>query len=319
MGGVNSGVDAYDRTQFRIMTVDPFKELFLAEVQHDEILDDEGTKFSFFVSHARTEPEDILKPLHVVGDSDLFEAKISHPFVRLRQESLVARAVLDVRNSATDTFDQPYPRDRLRIARVGTTYVFRDSLQGSNSVDAQLSQGMNIFEATSSGEMRTNTIGDSAFTKTNLDVSRLQPLPESFSVLTAVTGQYSFDPLLTDEQFSLGGADYGRAFDPAETLGDSGVGAKTEVRYDGVVGEPYFNGYQLFTFFDVGETFTRGSVVASNAKDISLSSVGVGSRFRFTDYLLSSVEADVPVIKPDNDPTDYRHSPRIFFTLSAHF
>jgi hemolysin activation/secretion protein len=316
MLGANSMIDAYDHTQVRVMTTDPLRELFLAEFQHDEILDDEGTKFTFLASHTRTEPGDYLTPEHFVGDSDLFEAKISHPFMRMRQESLVGRFVVDVHNTDVDALGtDPLTRDRLRIARVGGTYNFLDLLRGSDSFDAQLSQGMNVFEATSSGSERSNPNGDSAFTKGNADVSRLQPLPENFSLLTAATGQYSFEPLLTDEQFSLGGADYGRAFDPAEALGDSGVGGKAELRYDDLVQEPYFDSYQLFTFFDIEEAWMR----KVSPDSISMSSVGVGTRFKFTDNFSSAVEADFPVIKPVDDQTDYRHDPRIFFTMTARF
>jgi hemolysin activation/secretion protein len=319
IGGANSVLGAFDHTQARIMTVDPFKELFLAELEHDEVLDSEGTKISLLASHTRTEPGDYLKQYHIVGDSDLFEAKISHPFMRTRQQSLVARGVLDVHNTGIDISDAPVTRDRLRIARVGATYNFLDTMQGSDSIDTQLSQGMNIFSATDKGDNRSNPNGDSAFTKANFDMSRLQPLPENFSVLTSATGQYSFQALLTDEQFSLGGSDYGRAFDPAEALGDSGLGGKAEVRYDGLVEKPYFDSYQLFTFLDIEEAWIRAAPAGSDNGSVSMSSFGIGSRFKFTDFISSSVEGDVPLIKPRDDQTSYRHSPRIFFTLSAHY
>jgi len=318
----NSMLDAYDHTQLRVETVDPFKELFGVQLQHDEILDSEGTKLSLMGSHIRTEPEGgALEGLHIVGDSDLFEAKVSHPFMRLREQSFVGNATFDVHNTTNDLPDVPLAlaTDRLRVARVGGIYSFLDDALGSDSINVQLSQGMNIFNATSSGDLRSNPIGDSAFTKTNFDLSRLQQLPGNFSLLTGAIAQYSFDPLLTDEQFSLGGADYGRAFDAAEALGDSGIAGKFELRYSGSVGEPYFDAYQLFTFYDVGEAWTRGTAATGLPSSVDVSSFGVGARANLTSYLSSSLEFDVPVIKPADDQTSYRHDPRIFFTLSAHF
>ncbi|MDR3424761.1 MAG: ShlB/FhaC/HecB family hemolysin secretion/activation protein [Alphaproteobacteria bacterium] len=322
MLGANSLLDSFDHTQLRVETADPLKELFGIQLQHDEILDSEGTKLSLSASHFRTEPNSsYLEGLHVVGDSDLFEAKVSHPFMRLREQTIVGTAIFDVHNTSNDLPDIPYTlsTDRLRVARVGGLYSFLDDMLGSDLVNVQLSQGMNIFNATSSGDVRSNPIGNSAFTKTNFDVSRLQQLPGNFSFLTGATAQYSFDPLLTDEQFSLGGADYGRAFDPAEALGDSGIAGKFELRYDGRVDEPYFDSYQLFTFYDVGEAWVRGAAATGVASDSSLSSMGLGARTNFTSYLSSSLEFDVPVIRPPDDPTSYRHDPRIFFSLSAHF
>jgi len=318
--GANSLINTYDHTQFRYMTVMPFRELFLAELQHDEILDSEGTKLSLLGSHTQTRPGDSLKPLRIEGNSDLYEVKLSHPFLRSRQQSLAARAVLDIRNTVVDVFSgTPFTRDRLRILRAGGTYNFIDDIQGSDSIDVQLSQGMNIFGATNKGTDRSNTIGDSDFTKVNFDMSRLQPFSDGISLLTAATGQYSFEPLLTDEQFSIGGAEYGRAFDPSEGLGDSGIAGKFELRYDELVNEPYFDSYQLFGYFDVGEIWVRGTAPGSKDASLSLASTGLGTRFRLTENFSGSVEANFPVVRPMTDPTGFRHNPRIYFSLSARF
>lgn len=318
--GANSMINAYDHTQVRVMTADPTKELFSAELQHDEILNTEGTKLSLLASHTRTQPGDELEYLHLVGESNLFEAKISHPFLRLRSQSFVARGVFDVHNTSTEMqHDYNVATDRLRVARIGGTYSFLDTARGSDSIDVVMSQGIDVFGATNKGDGRSNGDGDSAFTKANFDMSRLQPLPGDFSLLTSATGQYSFEDLLTDEQFSLGGSEYGRAFDPAEALGDSGLGGKAELRYDGLVDVPYFESYQLFTFADIGEAWVRGTDPGSNAGSKSLSSIGLGTRMKFTDFLSSTVEADVPTLKPTNDATSYRHGPRIFFSMTAHF
>ena len=314
--GANSVFNTYDHTQVRIMTVDPFRELLLGELQHDEILNNEGTKLSFLASETQTRPGDTLKYLRIKGNSSLFEAKVSHPFLRSRQQSLVARALFDVRNTGVDILSgDAYTRDRLRIARVGGTYSFIDLLQGSDAIDVQLSQGMDIFDATNKGGNRSNPIGSSSFTKANFDMSRLQPLSDGFSILTAAIGQFSFEPLLTDEQFSLGGADYGRAFDPAEALGDSGLGGKAEVRYDGFVGNSYFDSYQLFTYVDIGEAWTRG-VANGNS---SVSSTGLGARLRLTDNFSGAVEADFPLMWTAPDASSYRTNPRLFFSVTARF
>ncbi|MDD4616623.1 MAG: ShlB/FhaC/HecB family hemolysin secretion/activation protein [Alphaproteobacteria bacterium] len=317
--GANSIFNSYDHTQVRFMTVNPWKELFLAELQHDEILNPEGTKLTLLGSHTHTQPGDWLKPLDLKGDSDLVELKISHPFMRLRQQSLVVRALMDVRNTGIDMFSgQTLTRDRLRVLRAGATYNFLDTMQGSDSVDVAISQGLNIFDATDKGLSRSNPAAEADFTKVNFDVSRLQPLEDGFSILTSATGQYSFQALLSDEQFSFGGADYGRAFDPSEALGDSGLGGKVEFRYDGLVDEPYFDSYQLYTSFDIEEAWRRATG-SSQLQSTSLASWAIGSRFKFTENLSGTIELDVPLMAPDDDQTDYRDSPRIYFSLNARY
>ncbi|MFA4994818.1 MAG: ShlB/FhaC/HecB family hemolysin secretion/activation protein [Bdellovibrionales bacterium] len=319
--GLNSVFNAYDHTQLRTMTVNPFEELFLAELIHDEIIDDEGTKLTVMGSHTKTHPGDTLKYLDIKGDSNLFEIKVSHPFLRSRQQSFAARAAFDVRNTNVDIYSgTAFTRDRLRVVRVGGTYNFLDFLSGSNSYDVQVSQGLNILDATDTGSDRSNPIGNANFTKANFDISRLQPFSDGISLLTSATGQYSFQPLLTDEQFSLGGADYGRAFDPSSGLGDSGLAGKAELRYDELVSEPYLDSYQVFGYFDIGEAWVRGVAAGSKLGTITVASTGVGTRLRLTDNFSGSLEANFPIIKPaGGDPTNYRHNPRIFFSLSARF
>jgi len=315
----NSLFGMYDHTQLRLMTSYPFQEVFNGQIEHDETLNSEGTKLSLLASHTRTQPGDALKVLKVIGYSDLFEAKVTHPFLRLRQQSLVGRVTFDVNNTTSNVFSStPLSTDRLRTARVGGTYTFLDTLRGNNLIDVQLSQGMNIFSATSSGATRSNVNGNSAFTKTNFDLSRLQTLPANFSILMGATGQYSFSPLLTDEQFALGGSDYGRSFDPSELLGDSGIAGKAELRYGKPVDAFPIKSYQLYSFYDIGKVWVR-SAAAGTASHASLSSAGVGTRVNVTNYVTTSLEASVPVTKPTNDQTAYRHSPRIFFSLAVHY
>ena len=100
-------------------------------------------------------------------------------------ENLIGRILVDYHDTVTDIFKTiDYTTDRLRVARAGLTYNIVDSLRGNNLVDAQLSQGMDIFGATSSGANRSNAVGDSSFTKINMDMSRTQPLPSNFSLMT---------------------------------------------------------------------------------------------------------------------------------------
>ncbi|MDD3370726.1 MAG: ShlB/FhaC/HecB family hemolysin secretion/activation protein [Alphaproteobacteria bacterium] len=318
--GANSILTSYDHTQARFMTANPWKELFLAELQHDEILDSEGTRITLLASHTYTNPGDDLKPLDIKGRSNLVSAKISRPFLRSRQQSLVGRFQFDIHNTAIDVISgTELIRDRVRVLRAGTTYNFLDSFLGSDSFDLQLSQGLNIFDATDEGSNRSSPNAESAFTKVNFDASRLQPLPDGFSILTSATGQYSFESLMTDEQFSFGGSDFGRAFDPSEALGDSGLGGKIEFRYDELVDEPYLESYQIYTSFDIEEAWKRATPAGTDTASTSLASWALGTRFRLTENFSGTLELDVPLMGPDNSQSDYRDSPRIFFSITARY
>lgn len=320
MGATNSTLGYYDRTQGRFYFVNPATdELLGGDFRYERQVDSEGTTLSVLFSHSHNNPRDALKDLDVNGNSNEIEMRVTHPFIRQRKENLLARGALDYYDASVNVFgDQAFTRDRLRIARLGGTYNVIDRARGNNVVDMQVSEGMNIFSATQSDEPRSNAVGDSSFTKINMDVSRLQALPEKFSLLIAGSGQYAFNPLLVSEQFGLGGSEYARAFDSASSLGDHGIAGKAELRYTDPLGLSYMNQYQLYSFYDIGRVWVRDGAVGANDKTLR-SSTGAGVRLTFTENFSGTLEAAVPLVAPMDEQTRYRHDPRLFVSMTARF
>jgi hemolysin activation/secretion protein len=315
----NSLFGMYDRTLVRFMTTTPDSEMKYFEVQHTEPVGNNGAKLTFDASHSHTEPGDGLSPTEIVGDSDFLQAKLEQPFLRSRQGNLTGRILFDIRNSDTDVFrTTELNEDKLRVVRGGGNYDFTDRLLGIDVIDAQASHGLNILGATGSGTDRSNAHGDSDFTKFNLDLSRTQPLPHDFSLLTAASGQFAFEPLLQAEQFTLGGPNFGQAYDPSELSGDHGLAGKAELRYSQSPGQRYLNSYQFFTYYDIGRVWIRGGGPGADDKK-SLASAGGGVRVSFTENLSASLEADTPLTKPASNQGDHGNSPRVFFSITGRF
>lgn len=318
--GTNTTLGYYDRTQGRFLFVSPSSdELLGGDVHYSLPIGSEGTNLGFIFSRIHTNPASTLSSLDVVGTSTQANIRLEHPFVRQRKENLLGRFVLSYEDSITDVFrDQPFTYDRMRIARLGGTYNLIDSYRGNNLLDIEISQGMNILSATDSGDNRSNVKGDASFTKFNMDVQRLQYLPEDFSLLIAGKGQYSLDPLLADEQMSLGGSDYARAFDPVTVLGDHGAAGKLELRYTQVPEMRFLNDYQIYSFYDIGRVWIREGAAGANNKQVR-SSTGAGVRLTINNHFSGSFEAAVPLISPSNEQTKYRNDPRLFVSLTARF
>lgn len=316
----NSLFGMYDRTELRLITTSPTTELRAFDLQHDEVLGDDGTKLSLQAAHTYTEPGDSLKNDNIVGHSELYSAKVSHPFIRSRKENLSAHAAFDFRNSDTDiNTNTDYTQDRLRVARLGGTYTLADSLRGNNSFDLDFSKGLNIFNASDEkNTSRTNANGESDFSKFNLDISRLQTLPSRFSLLATASAQYSMDPLFVSEQFALGGTSFGGAYDSAEILGDHGIAGKLELRYTDSLGDPLLDSYQLYTYYDIGRAWVREGGAGANDK-LSLASAAVGVRTNFTDALSGTFEVAQPLTKPAKNQGDHGDGPRIFVGTTARF
>src|SRR5690606_33407012 len=118
-----------------------------------------------------------------------------------------------------------------RVIRLGGSYDVVDGLDGVNLFDMQLSRGLDFLNASKPGSLLSRTGGESEFTKIAGDFSRTKALFDGFSLATTASGQYSPDQLLVPEQYLLGGAAFGSAYDPAELSGDYGASAKAELRY----------------------------------------------------------------------------------------
>jgi hemolysin activation/secretion protein len=314
----NSLFGMYDRTTLRLATANPTSELRLIDLQHEEPLDCSGTKLVFDLSLNRTKPGDSLKILDILSRSYFFQMKLLHPFVRSRLENIMGQIMFDVRNTSTDVGGISFTDDRLRTVRASASYDFTDDFNGADLIDVQLSRGLNIFNASSSGVNRSNANGDSDFTKINIDFARTQFLGGHFSLFTAVSGQYALNPLLTAEQFTLGGVGFGQAYDPAELSGDHGIAGKIELRYGEEIGSTFINSYQLYGYYDIGRVWIRGGGAGANDKK-SLASTGIGIRTGFSQHFSSSLEIAVPLTKPASNQGGHDKSPRIFFGITGYF
>lgn len=312
----NSVLGLYDRTLLRGITASPTEELRFFDIQHEEQIGSEGTKVILLGSYGRTEPGDVLKILDIRGKSESVGVQVRHPLLRSRKENLTVRGGLEYRDTETDILGTNFSDDSLRVARIGGSYDRSDSWDGVNFVDLELSQGFDVFGATDKGPGRSRLNGQADFTKVNLEASRTQSLPYNFSILAAFSGQYSFDSLLSPEQFALGGSVFGQAYDPSELTGDHGATAKLELRYGRAVNYQWFNSYQLYGYYDVGSVWQKNTLPGVEDKQ-SLASSGFGLRANFTPWLSGYAELAFPLTK--NVSAEGDDDPRLFFSLTGRF
>ena len=126
-------------------------------------------------------------------------------------------------------------------------------------------------------------------------VSAAQSLPWGFGLFERLTGQWSADPLVNNEQFSLGGVETVRGYLEAETLGDSGGAATFEIhsptpgsRFGSLLTTLY--GY---VFVDAGVTALVDPLPAQDSR-VALWSNGVGLRLDNAAGFAGSVDYAIP-------------------------
>jgi len=164
------------------------------------------------------------------------------------------------------------------------------------------------------------------FSKVNLEYSRLQYLSfitPGLNILGSVIGQYAFSQLLSDEEFGVGGDEFGRVYDPSELTGDHGLAGKLELQWGQNTAFEDFEaltGYQLYVFYDLGAVWqidSRAKALTSSRQ--SLASVGMGVRFNLWDNVSGLVEVATPLTRDVAARGADGDEARVFFNVGARF
>lgn len=150
-----------------------------------------------------------------------------------------------------------------------------------------------------------------SFAHLNIDVSHTQELPEGFQLYGKVQSQLADGPLVSSEQFSVGGLDTVRGYLESEVLGDDGVVGNLELRSPNVgawlqkemkdetgQGAPRFttfNEVRVFGFADAGHVSIQRPLTEQQSK-FDVWSYGAGTRFKVFDTFNGMVAYSVPMV-----------------------
>jgi hemolysin activation/secretion protein len=298
-------------------------ELAYFMASYEQPLGNNGTTFEILGSFTDTDPGWTLDEFHVSGQSQYLRGKIEHPFIRSRGQNLYGRVSFDLRNlQSRNDLEQPSRQDRIRALRAGGRYELMDTLLGVgiNSIDLELAQGLDLFGASDDNEERlTRLEGDPTFTKLNADIQRLQRVTSHVNLLLNLSGQWANGPLLSSEEFGIGGMFVGRGYDPSEITGDEGISGKAELQWNEPYKIPsrYIDDYQLYSFYDAGIVWNEDATTSADKRN-SLVSVGVGVRAQLFN---ESTDAGLAVAFPLTRSVATRgdEDPRYYFNISHKF
>ena len=311
--GANSFTSLGERAQITALSTSDPDELKFAELAGETRIGSEGLTVRGFASYAAGEPGGDLERLQIESDAVRFGVSAQYPVVRTRQFSFFLKTGLDASNLDLEAAGQRLIRDRLRVISLGASGSYRDSFAGITSVDLVIRQGLKIFGASDDNDpFRSRANGRADFTKIAFEASRLQGLLTDFNLFLAAKGQFSFDPLLADEEMILGGSRFGRGFDPAVLAGSHGLAGTAELQYSPPFGRDLVSSWQLYAFYDAGAVWAESN---GPTNERSLSSTGIGVRSNVTDWLFVNLEA----AKPLNTPSRADDSMQFFFGVAARY
>jgi len=172
---------------------------------------------------------------------------------------------------------------------------------------------------------------NSSFVHINADLSHTQELLNGYQLFGRVKTQYSDGPLVSSEEFSLGGLDTVRGYYESAALGDNGVAGTLEFRSPDIgvwlqsnlkneagEGQPRFttfNEWRLFAFIDGGTTRIYDPLEEQQSS-FDMWSYGFGSRFKVFDRFTGMVAVATPMI---DQGTTKKNSHRVLFSVGGEF
>ena len=328
---VNNLLHSHDA--FTLTAAGAFKtrELQYYAANYRQVLTGEGLTYFATASYGFGRPgTEELELLNYRTKSLYAETGLSYPVIRERERNLNVSGLWFWSNDRGSFFDMPdeppSTHDRMRGIRLRADADSADQTGAINQLYFVFSQGFRGLGATQNGQdLASRLNGRVDFSKMELTVSRLQPLPlPAFSALIAAYGQYAMTPLLVSEMCGYGGRLFGRGFDPSQFISDSCFEALFELRYDVPLELKGITQAQLYGFFDHGWLHNLAPVPGTFTS-VDAASFGAGLRLGW----LNAVTADLTVTQVAQGEglvgtsavpglvTGPRKNTRFFFILGA--
>jgi hemolysin activation/secretion protein len=318
-----SAINSGDSTQLTVTKTPKGGELTFMDLNYNGPVGDTGARWILGNTRVHTHPLFVLRNTKTDGYNNNIYTSYIYPLIRNRSQALNLIGAFNYSDSNTNTILGPLYTDHIRSLDLGMTFNFADKYYGANMINVDFRKGLPLFGYTSNTNPATaNTSrpgGYAAYQKFGAQLSRLQALKGNFSLLAVAKGQWAFVPLLSSEQYTFGGNPLGRAYDPAELIGDRGASGSLELRYD--LGLNYFiNSLQFYTFYDAGAIWNI-LVNSSSPRKVSATSTGLGVRFTMTKYISGNLMWTQPLTKQVAAERFIGEGwrPRTFFSVVASF
>lgn len=268
-----------------------------------------GLRANFSYSHTQYSLGREFASLSAIGTADIYNAGLSYPLIRSQLTNINAN--VSIQHKDLMDFYRASDSKIMKSSNsvpLSLSFDNRDQFLGGGITYGALTHTMgNMTNAQDAG----NTVGD--FSKSVLDIARIQSLPADFSIFVKGSAQKASRNLDASEDLLLGGANAVRAYPQGEAAGDEGYFAQLEVRYAA-------NAYTPYVFYDAGRINTNASsnsVTPNQTRD--LAGAGLGLRYNEDNWSADifaawRTEGGKPTSDLQEDPT-----PRVLGTVTYRF
>ena len=175
----------------------------------------------------------------------------------------------------------------------------------------------NIIQADNANSFRHvvgTTNADGKFVALRMNLSRDQRLIRDWTLLVAASGQWANQPLVTTEQFGIGGNSSVRGYQEGERYGDTGWATQLEVKSPTAWLSPKELSVGFSAFTDYGQSYSLNP--SSTEKTQNLWGTGVGMNLFFLGHLQGRVAVAWPLL---DSSWRKAYEQRVTFSVSGQF
>ena len=280
-----------DRTDLTFAFPTEFDRFQYYSIAHAQPIGDEGTTIQGSAGYLRTRPKNSAQ-----GDAVLLGLQVTHPVIRRYHDQLYVTAGVDGLNSNAALLGNVVANEHSRAFRAAVSYGHAKD-KTAYSVGGTVSFGIDGLGANTSNPAST----DLSFRKLSGRAALDQGIGRRLVLRLRAAGQYSGDRLPAAELFSLGGDDFGRAFEAAVLTGDSGYAGSAELGWTPAFTPAPFRGTEVYGFTDGGRVHVNPRP-AIPAGSFSLASIGFGGRLAVASKAVIQLEAARPIDDPRGSP-----------------
>lgn len=312
----NDGLGLGERISITGVAAPANRELGFLSASYDQPIGNSGLRVTAFGSYAETRPGDELRRLGLTGESLTFGGGLSYPIIRSRSANLIGRLTFTGRDAeSSNDFVAPIFRDKVRTLEAELVGNHAITPGGLFSVQLSATRGLDLFGATLGGDrQKSRATASGEFWRFNFELNLMQQVAGGFYVSLGAKGQVTDDSLLASEEFGIGGTEYGRAYDPSEITGDTGIAGRAEVFYAAPVGQG--TTIQPFAYYEGGRV-QQNRPLPGEIVRTSLDALGFGIRGSSADGVAASIEFAKPMSR--DVAAEGNRDGRVFFSLSARF
>jgi hemolysin activation/secretion protein len=241
------------------------------------------------------------------GTADVYSAELHYPLLRRQQGNVSVSARYQYKELDDEVEFADYRRaTESHGLPLNLEFDARDALGQGGITFGALTLTPGKLERSAPGMANS----DYGFTKTTLDVARLQALGKGFEVYARINAQWADrDDLDSSESFNLGGPNSVRAYPVGEGSDSRGWLAQFELRYNAG------RGFAPYAFYDAGRT-PDGGEDPGEARE--LAGAGLGLRYRAGDFTLNVASA-WKTQGGDAQSEGRQRDPRVWASMSYRF